>query len=293
MDKNSLVYFVNSQGKKTVLSSPGNRNYWELRGRRGFAAPEIDPFTQKFASGKVKFFGKTLKPRTCSLQMICKGKDTAEMDRVFFGMLETLIDNGSDQEGKLCLKRSDGTPVYLNCVYSGGMNVEEQYRRFRSFSVEFYAADPLFYSDKVYTIDDDESYKVLEINNESGQKIWPEFHFYAKPVRTEDQTSFFRMDYAVWLEILRNPEYQGSHPQYYNISIYTDPVRRGVFGDRAGGGVLQKNVSIPEILDDPNVLRSFYCDEGISHLDYAGMEWTYGTPGGTIILPKCKYYLGA
>ena len=60
MDKNGTVYFVNSQGKKTVLSSPDNHNYWEVRGRRGFTATDVDLFTQKYASGKTKYVGKTL-----------------------------------------------------------------------------------------------------------------------------------------------------------------------------------------------------------------------------------------
>ena len=292
MDKNSLVYFVNSQGKKTVLSSPENRNYWELRGRRGFAAPDVDLFTQKFASGRTKFFGKTLKPRTCSLQLICKGKDTAELDKIFFDMLDTLLDNGSEAEGKLFLKRSDGTPVRLNCVYSGGMNVEEQYRRFRIFPVEFYAADPLFYYDKVYEIRDGQPYNDIGFENDTGSELWPEFHFAAKPVRSTNQTSFFRLQYATWLEILRNPTYYGTNPEYYNVSIYTDPKRRGVFGDRVIGDNRVNNVEIPEILDDPNALKSFSCGEGLNHLDYDGMEWDYGTPGGTIVLPNYRSYLG-
>ena len=293
---NSLVYFINSKGKKTVLSSPQNRNYWEIGGRRGFSAPDVDIFSQKFASGETKFFGKALKPRTCSLRIICKGKDTAELDKFFFDMLDTLMDNGSDEEGRLYLKRSDGTPVYLNCVYSGGMNVEEQYRRFRMFNVEFFAADPLFWFDKTYDIIVDEWVPYVDIGftNDHDYTIYPEFHLKAKPARCTSGNAFFRSMYSIWLEILEDPVYDGHIPEYYNISIYTDPYKRGVFGDRVIGNTRQNNVSIPEILaNNGAMLQYFNSPPGLDHIDYNRMSWDYGTEGGTIVLPKFKYYLGA
>ena len=35
--------------------------------------------------------------------------------------------------------------VHLNCVYSGGMNITEEYRHLHKFTIEFYAADTYFY----------------------------------------------------------------------------------------------------------------------------------------------------
>lgn len=143
---NDLVYFVNSQGAKVVLSSPANRNYWELRGRTGFTAPEVDLFYEKFASGKTKYFGKSYKPRSPQMKMVCVGRNSAERDKLFFDMLDTLLDGDSQEEGKLYIKRYDGVMVYLNCVYSGGMNITEQYKKLHMFTLEFFAADPLYYA---------------------------------------------------------------------------------------------------------------------------------------------------
>ena len=142
---NDLVYFVNSQGKKAVLSSPANRNYWELRGRTGFTAPKLDLFYERFASGKTVYFGKALQPRNPTMKMVCVGRDSAERDRLFFEMVDTLMDVNENDEGRLYLKRYDGTLVYLNCVYASGLDVTEQYKKLHMFTLEFFAADPLYY----------------------------------------------------------------------------------------------------------------------------------------------------
>lgn len=147
MDNSISAYFINSSGEQVVLSSDQNNQYWELVGRSGFTAPEVENFTEKFASGQVKYFGKALKPRSCSMRMVCCGKDTAERDRVFFNMVNILIDKYGTKEGKLYIRRSDGGMVYLNCVYSGGMNIVEQYKKFHIFTIEFYAVNPWFYID--------------------------------------------------------------------------------------------------------------------------------------------------
>ena len=41
--------------------------------------------------------------------------------------------------------RSDGLELYLNCAYSSGLSVVEEYRKFHRFTLEFYASDPYFY----------------------------------------------------------------------------------------------------------------------------------------------------
>lgn len=142
-----LIYYVNSKGKKTVISSKFNKNYWEIGGRSGFAAADVQLFTQQMASGSVKYFGKALKPRTGTFQMLCKGASSAERDRIFGDMLDVLLDVNGMGEGRLYIKKSDGLMVYLRCVYSGGMNIVDQYKKFRRFKLEFYASDPTYYFD--------------------------------------------------------------------------------------------------------------------------------------------------
>ena len=121
-------------------------------GRYGFTAPDVQIYTQKYASGEERFFGKEAKPRTCGLKMLVGGKDRAERDGVFGRMLDVLLDARGKGEGKLYVRRSDGSLVFLNCVYSSGMRIAEQYQRFRKFNVEFYAADPWFYLERKYDV---------------------------------------------------------------------------------------------------------------------------------------------
>lgn len=150
---NDFVYFVNSQGKRAVISSPENRNYWELVGRSGFTAPEVDIFSEKYASGAVKYFGRALRPRTCSMKMVCVGDSTAERDKVFYDLVNVLMDPDGAGEGTLYVRRSDGSMAELHCVYSGGLNIVEQYRRLHLFNLTFYATDPWFYgTEKSYYV---------------------------------------------------------------------------------------------------------------------------------------------
>jgi len=148
MDDRDLVYFVNSKGKTAFLSTPDSKNYWEMKGRSGFTAPQIDNFYEKFASGNAVYFGKALKPRHCSMKMLCKGRNSEECDRVFYNMLSVLLDADGSGEGRLYIKRPNAERLYLNCVYSGGMDIAEQYRKYKKFSIEFFAANPWFYAVK-------------------------------------------------------------------------------------------------------------------------------------------------
>lgn len=165
-----LVYFVNSQGETVYLSSPGNRNYFELMGRTGFTAPELDIFSEKYANGKTRYFGKAIKPRTCRMNMVVRGKDQAERDKVFFDMIDILLDVAGGEEGRLYVKGSDGSLVYLNCVYSSGLKVTEQYKTLQKFALEFYAADPWFYRKKEIRIPVNSPSTVVEVINPTAEK---------------------------------------------------------------------------------------------------------------------------
>lgn len=144
---NETIYFVNSQGKTAVLSNSYNTRYWELGNRKGFKAPEISPITQKFASGAVKYLGKELNPRSCSMNMVVKGETSVESDKIFFDMLDVLLDINGEKEGKLYIEKPNVGKVYLNCIYISGMNIIEQYRKFRIFTLEFFGSDPYFYEE--------------------------------------------------------------------------------------------------------------------------------------------------
>ena len=147
------IYFINSQGERADLYFSLSPWFWEMGHRRGFTAPEVELYKQKYANGTTKVLKKKPKPRTVSMKMIAMGSSRSERDAVFFDMVAKLIDlSGDGKNGRLYVMRSDGTEVYLNCVYSSGLDIEEQYRKYHTFTLEFYGADPYFYKDAPNTV---------------------------------------------------------------------------------------------------------------------------------------------
>jgi len=141
----SLEY-VNPSGIKTIISSPTITKYWEIGKRRGFNAPLVDIVTEKYVNGNIRIVNTIKQPRTVSIRLIVTGKTEAARDRYFHDMIDRLMDTSNGDVGKLYITRSDGLKVHLNCAYSGGMDVMDDYQTFGSFELEFYAADPYFYS---------------------------------------------------------------------------------------------------------------------------------------------------
>lgn len=140
--------FENSAGDRVVIFDEHVANRWEMSGRWGFTAPEITNITETYASGITKVLRRIVKPRTCGVNLILKGKTRAQRDAEFDEMVEILMDvYGEGDTGRLYVTRSDGSVVYLNCVYSGGANIKEEYRLFHKFSIEWFGADPYFYRD--------------------------------------------------------------------------------------------------------------------------------------------------
>lgn len=147
MDKIRSLRYVNASGQEVILSDPSITKWFELRGRSGFTAPQIDLVTQKYANGTTKILKRQLQPRTVTVSMIVIGDSNVERDAVFFEMVDRLMDMKGGEIGKLYVKRSDGMVVYLNCVYSSGLSILEEYNDFHRFTLEFYAPDAWFYKD--------------------------------------------------------------------------------------------------------------------------------------------------
>ena len=141
----SLTY-ENAAGIQTILSSRSVSSYWELGGRSGFSAPTIELITQKYVNGAEKIIGRIVKPRTVKINMVVTGGSRAKRDALFFDMIAKLMDTSKGETGRLYVTRSDGKTVILNCAYSSGLNVADQYRKLQKFTLEFYASDPYFYA---------------------------------------------------------------------------------------------------------------------------------------------------
>ena len=155
----SLVY-ENARGVKTVLSGEFLTDRWELRGRSGFSAPQVELITQKYVNGRQQIVGRIIQPRTVTFNMIVVGDSAQERDAIFFQMVDRLLDVGGGDIGKLYITRTDGKEVFLNCAYSSGLSIVEEYKKFHRFTLEFFAADPYFYS----TYTDTQAVPVVESN---------------------------------------------------------------------------------------------------------------------------------
>ena len=267
-----LVVFENSQGKTVVLSNPQNTQYWELLGRYGFTAPEVDIHTQQYASGKTIYLGKTIQPRICGMNMIVRGSSSAERDKVFFDMLDVLLDADGDGEGKLILKRFDGVKVQLNCVYSSGMRIVEEYKKFHRFTLEFYAADPWFYFEQVYPITGMSA--SASVYNPFSENLYPEIYFDKSPgnnlypyvyIRNETTSKSIPFEYITL----------NGHPVVYtDINIYTAPKERGIFGtkeyyDANLDLITIHNATIPELIINTSNLN-FPIVSGVN-----AVSWVY------------------
>ena len=269
-----LVVFENSQGKTVVLSNPQNTQYWELLGRYGFTAPEVDIHTQQYASGKTIYLGKTIQPRICGMNMIVRGSSSAERDKVFFDMLDVLLDADGDGEGKLILKRFDGVKVNLYCVYSSGMRIVEEYKKFHRFTLEFYAADPWFYFEQVYPITGKSS--LMNVYNPFSENLYPEIYFDESPA----SSSYSNIMLRNWTASKAIPfEYLtlNNHPvEYSDIRIYTAVNERGIFGtkeyyDANLDQVTIHNATITELVIGIDRLN-FYIIPGVNEVSWVNFE---------------------
>lgn len=147
MDKIRSLKYVNASGQEVILSDPSITRWFELSGRSGFTAPQMDIVSQKYANGVTKVLKRQIMPRQVTVSIFVRGDSNAERDRVFFEMVSRLMDAENDGIGKLYVKRSDGMVVYLNCVYSSGLSILEEYNDLHRFTLEFYAPDAWFYRD--------------------------------------------------------------------------------------------------------------------------------------------------
>ena len=149
MEYSESLIFVNSSGEWAILSDEGTRPMWELRNRSGFTAPDIELITQKYVNGINKVVGRIILPRTIRMNFVLVGETTVERDQLFAELVEKLMNTDKGENGKLYVRTTSGQTYVLNCAYSSGLNITDEYRKFHRFTLEFYAEDPYFYSDDV------------------------------------------------------------------------------------------------------------------------------------------------
>lgn len=140
------VYYQTADGNEIPISTPSTKKYWEVYGREGFGVPELKTETRIYADGSVRTLTAIIQPREMLLNMILVGETTEERDNLYRDISSHLVQVGStDEWGRLRLRRSDGNWIFINCLYTGGMDTPDNLPTIRQFSMEFFADDPYFY----------------------------------------------------------------------------------------------------------------------------------------------------
>ena len=140
--------YINARGVETVLDDDEHTMWYELQGRTGFEAPTIETESVTYGDGSTRIISVTPKERavTCYFWSLMERSD---FERRFNALKQSImqIGNRDGNWGKLKIRREDGSYVYLNCVYTGGLDSTTRDSHVRIlFYLTFTAVDPYFYS---------------------------------------------------------------------------------------------------------------------------------------------------
>ena len=155
------ISYTNARGETVILDSDESTALWELYGREGCEAPELEYKEVTYADGTTETLLVRMKPRDVVLYFNVLLRNGAQ--RSDFETLKTkLIQTGTREGnwGRLMIRRTDGTEAYLNCVYTGGLDdIVRRYPTSTKFSLVFHAQDPLFHNadDTQYVIAPDDA----------------------------------------------------------------------------------------------------------------------------------------
>lgn len=140
--------YITAAGDEIVLSCAGYSKWWECYGRSGFAAPSLKHITQEYADGALDTLAIELSARKLTVQMVVNGSTSAERDTILLDIANRLIQIGHKQDwGRLKIMKSDGSYVYIDCAYIGGMDgIEQTMPRLQLFMLNFYSGRGYFYS---------------------------------------------------------------------------------------------------------------------------------------------------
>ena len=164
--------YITSAGDEIILSCDSYKKWWECYGRSGFAAPPLKHITQEYADGAMDTLAIEVAPRTLTIQMVVSGATSMERDAILQDIASRLIQVGHRRQnwGKLKIRKADGSYVYIDCAYVGGMeDISQTLPRLQLFTLNFYAGQAYFY-------DEDETAYSIDIYKSSGLLRFP-FYF--------------------------------------------------------------------------------------------------------------------
>lgn len=157
--------YINQRGNEIILDDDAHSFLGELAGREGFEAPEVGLTRVVYGDGSEEVLSTELKSRELTCYFWAESLDDAfenDFDALKMGLVQVGKKN-QDTWGCLKVLKRNGEYVYIDCVYSEGLEssiLDSPVRR--SFHLTFTASDPYFYSeettDRVISTFSDQAY---------------------------------------------------------------------------------------------------------------------------------------
>lgn len=165
--------YINARNEEIVLDDDENSFAHELVGRTGMELPQIETEVVTYGDGSQDIVLSRMKSRTVTCYFWVDLDNKVEFERKFREMKSQLLQVGTRMGnwGKLKVRRTDGTYLYLNCIYKNGLDAMVRDSNVRmKFSLTFEATDPLFYN--IY-----ETKYIIQPEVESGYLMMEDFTY--------------------------------------------------------------------------------------------------------------------
>ncbi len=141
--------YITYLGDEIVLSCEDYKKWWECYGRKGFAAPPLRFEKRQYADGMTDVLSVSMEPRPLEVKMVICGDSCQERDEIIADMASRLIQLGARKDwGRLKVMRSDGSVVFIDCVYVSGLeDIEQKLPYLQQFTLQFYAGNGYFFDE--------------------------------------------------------------------------------------------------------------------------------------------------
>ena len=248
--------YINARGNEIILDDDEHSFLGELAGREGFEAPAVSLTNVKYGNGSEEVISAALKSRELTCYFWVETQNRAKFERRFNELKSELIQVGkkSGNWGQLRVRRSDGSYVYINCIYSEGLNdaiYDSPVRK--NFSLTFMASDPYFY-------DSYDTVQEIRIFEEGAYlHFGTVFHFGSG---THFRSSDTLHTELVWLN---------SHMAYPEITI-TGPARNLLLRNVGTGKVIEFDPEFELLADESVVIRTMPLERSAVWHRYDGTE---------------------
>ena len=163
--------YINAQNEEIILDDDENSFAHELVGRTGMEMPQIETEVVTYGDGSQDIVLSRMKSRTVTCYFWVDLDNKVEFERKFREVKSQILQVGSRMGdwGKLKVRRTDGTYLFLNCIYKSGFDAIVRDGNVRlKFSLTFEATDPLFYNvyESKYIFQADEGTGYLYMNDD-------------------------------------------------------------------------------------------------------------------------------